>query len=31
MNIPKTIVIGVNMHGELHLKEDGSPLKDTVP
>jgi len=31
MNIPKTLVIGINMHGELHLKEDGSPLKDTVP
>jgi hypothetical protein len=31
MNIPKTLVIGINMHGELHLKEDGSPHKDTVP
>ena len=31
MNIPKTIVIGINMHGELHLKEDGTPNKEIIP
>lgn len=31
MNIPKTIVIGINMHGELHLKEDGTPNKYIIP
>jgi tRNA U34 5-carboxymethylaminomethyl modifying GTPase MnmE/TrmE len=31
MNIPKTLVIGINMHGELHLTESGSLLKDVVP
>jgi len=31
MNIPKTMVVGINMHGELHLKQDGSLRKDIVP
>ena len=31
MNIPKTLVIGINMHGEIHLKENGSICKDNVP
>ena len=31
MNISKTMVVGINMHGELHLKQDGSLRKDIVP
>jgi hypothetical protein len=25
MNIPKTLVIGINMHGEIHLQDNGTP------
>lgn len=31
MNIPKTLVIGINMHGEIHLTGDGTPLNSIVP
>ena len=31
MNIPKALVIGINMHGELHLKKDGSPNNSIIP
>ncbi len=31
LNIPKTVVVGINMHGELHLTENGSLKKDVVP
>lgn len=31
MNIPKALVIGINMHGELQLKKDGSPNNNIIP
>ena len=31
MNIPKTLVVGINMHGELHFTESGSVKKDVIP
>ena len=31
LSIPKTIVIGIYLHGELHLKKNGSLRKDIVP
>lgn len=31
MSIPKTIIIGVNMHGEIHLQDNGELYKEIVP
>ena len=31
LSIPKTIIIGIYLHGELHLKKNGSLRKDIVP
>lgn len=31
MNVPKTLILGINMHGEIHLKEDGNVLMGIVP
>lgn len=31
MSIPKTLIIGVNMHGEIHLQNNGELCKEVVP
>lgn len=31
MSVPKTLIIGVNMHGEIHLQNNGEQYNETVP
>jgi hypothetical protein len=31
MDVPKTVIIGINMHGEIPLKENGYVMEGTVP